>query len=596
LSFKVTSWLNVSDRVGLTQSTSQWLYTRAGITFEPWAIADPWGAGNVPSSQGYLAPSNFDQSFLEQRINNDLIAAVDKKFGDFSLKGLVGFNFAQHYQRTMNLQGDNLQFPGFYNISSVLGVPGYGESSYRQREYAYYEEATLGYKDYVFLHLSNRDEWNSVLDPTQQHYNYPGGDISFVFTNAISGLKSSFLSYGKIRGGISKVANINLGTFPYGAYSLQNFFVISGGFPFGNLGGYSQSSTSLNPLIKPEQTIAEEGGIELGLWNNRINLQGTYYHSISKDQTLIAQVSPTSGYVSKVVNAGQVTNKGIELDVSVTPIRSKNLTWTVGATYTHQKNRVDELIPGVNELQLSGLTGGLSGGIYAIVGQPYPVIKTTDWARDSATGKVIVDPVSGRPTLDPNNKTYGTTNPTDILGITTSLTWKGFTFAAVLDYRSGNYIMNEIGTQLDFTGISAHSAENGRQRFVFPNSVVLQDGKYVDNTSVAVDNGGNIGGAGFWPDVYTSGIGSVYVTSAAFWKLREVSLTYNIPQKALSRISFIKGISVGVVGRNLIMLRPKSNIWTDPEFSDTPGNDIGRTSEFQLPPTRLYGANITFTF
>src|SRR5204862_7508033 len=138
----------------------------------------------------------------------------------------------------------------------------------------------------------------------------------------------------------------------------------------------------------------------------------------------------------------------------------------------------------------------------------------------------------------------------------------------------GNYIMNTIGTQLDFTGISAHSAQNGRQRFIFPNSVVLEGGKYVDNTSVAVDNGGNIGGAGFWPDVYTSGIGSVYVTSADFWKLREASITYDLPASFVAKTKVIKRATLGLVGRNLLMLRPSSNLWTDPEFSDTNGNDV----------------------
>jgi hypothetical protein len=176
------------------------------------------------------------------------------------------------------------------------------------------------------------------------------------------------------------------------------------------------------------------------------------------------------------------------------------------------------------------------------------------------------------------------------------LTWKGLSFGFVLDYRGGNYIMNSIGGVLDFTGVSYHSAENGRQRFIFPNSVVLQDGKYVDNTTVAVDNGGNIGGSGFWPDVYTSGIGSVYVTSAAFWKLREVSITYALPQKILSKADFIKSASIGLVGRNLVMLRPSSSYWTDPEFSDTNGNAVGSTSEYQTPPTRIFGVNLTLTF
>ena len=158
--------------------------------------------------------------------------------------------------------------------------------------------------------------------------------------------------------------------------------------------------------------------------------------------------------------------------------------------------------------------------------------------------------------------------------------------------------MNEIAANLDFEGLSEHSAQNGHQRFIFPNSVVLVNGKYVDNTSIAVSNGGNIGGAGFWPSsVYGTNVGSPYVVSAAFWKLREVSLTYDFPASVLNSAKFIKKLSLGLVGRNLIMLRPKSNQYTDPEFSSSgTDNAVGRTNENQTPPTRLFGANITITF
>src|SRR5205085_8961037 len=255
--------------------------------------------------------------------------------------------------------------------------------------------------------------------PSQQHFEYPGVDAAFIFTQGIKSLQGKkILSYGKIRGGVTEVGNINLGGNPYGAYELINPFVPPAGFPYGSIGGYAQSTTFFNQFIKPEITDEYEIGFELGFLNNRFNLQGDYYQSISKNQNLTGTISATTGFLNKVVNAGKVTNKGIEVDLNAQVIRSKNVNWNVTITYSHFTNLVNELLPGVNELQLSGLANGLSGGIYAVKGLPYPVIKTTDWIRDSATGKVIVDPVTGEPTVDPKNKIYGTTNPTDILGIT----------------------------------------------------------------------------------------------------------------------------------------------------------------------------------
>lgn len=599
LSYKITNWFSVSDRFGITQTTQQLKYTRAGITFAPWAIADPQGAGNVPSTQKYLAPSSFDESSTEQRLNNDLIGNFNKDFGNFSLRGLVGYNVQQRYQRVINLEGDNLQFPGDYNVGNVLGIPIYGEGTYKQREYSIFEDLTIGFRDYLFLHLSNRDEWNSVLDASQQHFEYPGGDLSFIFTQAIPSLKDNkILSYGKIRGGVTQVANINLGGNPYGAYSLINPFVPPPGFPFGSLGGYSQSTTYLNPLIKPELTKEYEIGGELGFLNNRINITGDYYQSKTSNENLTAVISGATGFTAKVVNAGLVTNKGFELDLNVTPIKSKNVSWKVGVNYSHYQNVINKLLPGVDELQLSGFSNGLGGGIYAIKGLPYPVIKANDWVRDSATGKVIVDPVTGLPSVDPTAKVFGNTNPTDILGVTTSVNFKGFTLSAVADYRGGNYIMNELATNFTFEGVSNFSAANGRQRFIFPNSVVLQNGKYVDNTSVAVNNGSNTGGSGFWPTaIYGTNIGSPFITSGAFWKIREISILYDFPANLLHGVSFIKKLSVGLVGRNLFMILPKSNQYTDPEFSSSgSGNAVGRTNENQTPPTRIFGANVTVTF
>ena len=299
-----------------------------------------------------------------------------------------------------------------------------------------------------------------------------------------------------------------------------------------------------------------------------------------------------------MVNAGLVKNSGVELDLKVTPVRSKNVLWNVGVTYSHYKNLVSELLPGVNELELSGFSNGLGGGIYAIKGLPYNVIKANDWIRDSATGKVIVDPLTGRPSVNSTPSVFGNTNPTDILGLTTSVSYKGFTLSAVADYRAGNYIMNELAANLTFEGVSEFSAQNGRERFIFPNSVVLQNGKYVNSTTVAVDNGSNTGGAGFWPStVYGTNVGSPYVVSAAFWKIREVSLVYDFPASLISRTKFVKKLSLGLVGRNLFMFRPKSNQYTDPEFSSSGnGNAVGRTNESQTPPTRIFGANITVTF
>jgi hypothetical protein len=154
--------------------------------------------------------------------------------------------------------------------------------------------------------------------------------------------------------------------------------------------------------------------------------------------------------------------------------------------------------------------------------------------------------------------------------------------------------MNGIGPSLDFTGVSKYSTLSGRQPFVIPNTVYKDGDKYVPNTNINTGNP-NAGAQSFWASTWNTA-GSNYVNSADFWKLRELSLTYNFSKETLGHIKFINALSIGLVGRNLIMIKAKDNIWSDPEFSNTNGNAVGNTDINQLPPTRFYGANLSVVF
>jgi hypothetical protein len=164
----------------------------------------------------------------------------------------------------------------------------------------------------------------------------------------------------------------------------------------------------------------------------------------------------------------------------------------------------------------------------------------------------------------------------------------------VADGRFGAVILNGIGPELDFTGVSAYSASSGRQPFVIPNSVIQVGGKYVPNTNVSA--GSNVNGANsFWASTWNQ-VGSNYINSADFWKLRELSLSYTFPKDAIARLKVLSDARIGITGRNLITKRAKDNIWSDPEFSNTNGNATGNTDINQLPPTKFIGFNLSLTF
>ncbi|TAN10810.1 MAG: SusC/RagA family TonB-linked outer membrane protein [Chitinophagaceae bacterium] len=605
LSLQPLSWLNLSDRVGATINNQVYKATQQAITFAEWAIQDPTGGGAWPSALQKFNGQDIDYTYTENIWHNDFLATLNHKFNDFSVNLILGASVSQSVLNNQQLSSTTLLVPGFYNISSGSGTPGFFQNKFEQRQYAYFEDLTLGWKDFLFLHLTNRDEWNSVLAPAHQHYEYPSANASFIFTDAIPSLhNSNILTYGKIFGGITRVANISLNSQgTYGAYQVQNVFNIgyasiftTNAFPFGGLGGYSLSNVSLNPDVTPEKTISQEAGFNLGFWNDRINFNADYYHEVTSQQTLAAEVSHATGYDQKILNTGEMLNEGVELDLNYKVIQNASFTWNVAIHYAYNHNEVLSILPNNNSVQIGSFANDflplLDGGIFAQVGQPYPVIKVSDWQRDPQ-GKVIVDPVTGMPAVDHSLKIFGNTNPKNILGITTGFSYKTVSLNVVADYRGGYYIMNSLGRDLDFIGSDYHSVTNGRQRIIFPNSVIeVSPGKFVNNTSVATYDGGDP----FWTNYYGTGIGSPYVTSAAFWKLREVSIAYQLPLKWMQRTHFIKSASVSLIGNDLIMLRPKTNYWTDPEFAENNGNATGRTSIGETPPARNYGFNITVHF
>jgi hypothetical protein len=206
---------------------------------------------------------------------------------------------------------------------------------------------------------------------------------------------------------------------------------------------------------------------------------------------------------------------------------------------------------------------------------------------------VIVDASTGLPSLDPTPKLFGRTLPKYILGLNPSITWKGLSVTATAEYRGGNQVYHGIGPDMDFTGVSKRSGTNSRRRFVMPNSSYWDGSKYVENTSINVFSGGY----GFWEQTaYNRSIQSNYLTSAAFWKVREIALTYELPAKLVAHTKIIKKAVIGAVGRNLFTWLPKTNQWTDPEFSNTTGNVQGVNSINNTPPTRIFGGTLTLTF
>ncbi|HKB45306.1 MAG TPA: SusC/RagA family TonB-linked outer membrane protein [Chitinophagaceae bacterium] len=582
LSLQITNWLEASYTVGYSRNDQSFKATKGGFVFGAYEQTDPWQAGAIPSSVKVLQPSLTDILSYSNRISGDALLTAKKSFGDFTTKLIVGNSVNKRKERFIADATGSLIIPGLYNINYRQGEPTVNEGVREEGLLGVFGDLTVGFRNYLFLHGTGRNDWNSKLAPANRSFFYESGDLSFVFSDAIPFFKNSkILSLGKLRGAYSKVGQVSIDP-----YQLDNLAFVSGGFPYGAQAGFTISNNFANPGLKPEFTKEQEVGLELGFLKNRIYFTATYFNTKTTNQTIPSQISSATGFTSATINLGSMTNKGWELDLRLTPLLNIGpVKWNMTANFTHITNRVGQDLGG----EIS-----LGNSVYAIPGKPYPYVKATDWVRDDQ-GRIIVDKNTGFPTKAGPLAALGTTVAPTKIGLTTSFTYKSLTLSAVADARFGAVVFNSIGSSLDFTGISWYTAQTGRQPFVIPNSVIDDGtGKYIPNTSVAtVDANWR-----FWANTWNQA-GSNYVNSADFWKIREISLNYDLPRKWIDKLKVIQQASLTLSGRNLFMFRPKDNVWTDPEFSDTNNlnsNAIGSNSIFETPPTRIFGATLNITF
>ncbi|MFN8333701.1 MAG: SusC/RagA family TonB-linked outer membrane protein [Cyclobacteriaceae bacterium] len=548
--------------------------------------------GSKLDVQGFAA----DLGAYENQLVGDFFGEYRTNLSDnFTLNAVVGVQTRENTTKNVNIQANGLVVGGLYNVGNTLTNLIGGEFNSKTSQIGIYSDVRFGFKEYLFLHMTARNDWRSVLAKDNRSFLYGGADMSFIASDAISALKNSdWIDAIKIRGGYSQVGQVNIDP-----YALTTTYDQRYGYPYSTGGGFSLGNQLVSPSLKPELTSTLEGGFDIDLKKYSASIGLTVYQSRTKDQTLPISVSSATGFNAYLTNVGEVENKGLETYIRATPIETSfGLSVTVGANYSYNRNKVlslsdqsDLLVlpnPGVNPA---------SARIVAKVGSPFPMLQVSKYNR-TPDGKVIVDANTGFPATDGSFHDVGITTAPHIVGVNAEIKFKGVRVAAVAEYRTGHFIYNAVTVPFDFSGAGIRTTWYNRERFVFPNSA-YQDpenpGQYVDNTNVTTATGG----ADFWSDgSRNTGIGENYTHSAGFWKIREISIRYDFPSSLLSQTKFIKSASIGIQGRNLFIWVPKANLYTDPEYSANGNNSnaIGFTSINQTPPARYVGGTISLTF
>lgn len=593
LDYQAFKWLRLTARAGLNLDINN-----ANLTTEAFHYTN-WASTNIYQASSDQYSSFTTGSRLSSRFNMDFMAFFSHKLSeDFDLKAMLGYSIQDNYMEYKQVGAGTLALDDFYNLSNKVGELNGANRWSRNRKTGLYGSIDLSFRDWAFLQLTGRNDWTSLLDPSHWSFFYPSANASVVLTDAIPSLKSDVFNHFKVRASAAKVGTVNVSP-----YSLDNTATLNNYFPYGTLTAYNLSSTLNTKDLEPEFTTEYEIGAEFGFFRNRITLEAAAYFQKTTNQTVAISIPTSTGYNARYINAGTMEGKGLELDLHITPLlQLGDFQWNVGANITFIDTKVTELAGDATELMLDDSSDAMP--VYAVVDQNFPVIKATDWKRTSE-GKVIVNASNGMPSAG-DLISCGTTEPTVRLGLTTNLRWKQFTLGATFDYRGGHHTRFVLENNMLFTGSSYLSGLAGRQRFVFPNSVIeTTDASgntiYVDNTNVTIYDGGD----NFWNVSYKQGVAN-QVVSAASWRLRELSLNYEFPRSLIQKIGFIQKASLSLVGRNLFMWTPKTNVWGDPDFTSAGGNSNITATSYNRnisgyagtgsASTRSYGFNILVSF
>ncbi|AZB30689.1 SusC/RagA family TonB-linked outer membrane protein [Chryseobacterium balustinum] len=540
------------------------------------------------------------------RYYGDLMANFDYNFtDDINFKLNVGHNIQDNSSSTVQVGGENLEIPGWYHIKNVLqpdqpSTLGTGDT--RIRSYAWFANMDLSYKDYLFFNSTFRYEKSSLIsvNPVDfqgnalpfsnkgfAYYSFGG---SFVPTKAFEGLKGNVLNYAKISASYSRVGNVQ--TIP--VFGLDRTGIIPTGYPFGSLASYLPATSFYDQNIEPEFLNSKEATLQLGFFKDRITFEGSVFRNDTDNLISSVARSAASGITSTLGNIGSSRNQGFELDLGFTPFKSKNFEWKVRGSYSTYETKILSLADGSLETALTTTTRP-SVGIYAAVGDHFPLIKGTKYQRDP-NGNIIVNE-NGNPLATSTPEVLGKVNPDYILGFSTSIKFKGITLSAVADYRTGNsFIALSKGT-LGFAGNLEKSADFDRsQGYVIPNSVQLVNGQYVPNTTTVGDDPSYFGVNSYFGEGNFQSIGEEHVIDGTALKVREIALSYDIPRSVL-KDTFVNSLTIGVYARNPFVIYAKDNRnFADPETSNTNGNVAGYAALGQYPTIRNYGFNLNLTF
>lgn len=562
VSYELASWLT-----GTLRSGTDWFEENRKRTY---------AAGTIGDSDVDPTGAFGEANVFSRETNSDfLLTATLPEQGSWRLGGHVGGNRRDNESRTNSLYTRGLAVPGVYDANNAAVTPQLEDWREQRRVNSLYGMATASWNETWFVEATARNDWSSTLPEGGNSYFYPSIASNLIFTQLVD---VPFLEYGKVRAAWSEVGN---DTEPY-----QLLDPYSADAPFAGIPRYTGSNLLRNLELRPERTRSMELGTELRGLDDRLGLEVTYYRERTRDQIIPVQTTATTGFTARMLNAGTVSNRGVELSLDATPVRLANgLEWTVQANYTRNRSNVDALY---GDLQTLVLGTYYNVSVEARVGEPYGVMYGRKYAYDSQGRMVLTS--AGLPVTNGPIARLGKYDPDWSGGLGSSLSFRGVRLSALLDMRQGGNLYsltNAYGTR---SGVLAQTLRGRETR---PDTL---EGNGIVMEGVTVTAGGDTVPLRrrVTAQAYHRGLTNIaeeFVYDASFVKLREVRLEYAVPARFTGRLG-VSGLDVAIIGRNLALWTDVPNV--DPETAFNAGNVQGFEYS-QYPSARSVGFSLSVT-
>jgi outer membrane receptor protein involved in Fe transport len=530
--------------------------------------------GNIDRANASYNGAFTSNTLRARETNFEAILTAQKSVSMFDVTLTGGGNKRRNDGFADGYSTRGILVAGIYNLANAGITPTFTNSEAHSAVNSAYGSAVITTHKVWTVEVTGRNDWSSTLPKENASYFYPSVSSSLILSDLVPSLQEHTpISFLKLRGGW---AQVGADASPYQLQTVYN----GSSNKFGGLALYSLDNSSANAALKPERTFGTEGGLELSLFNDRVTFDGTYYLKRTRDQIIPLTISPATGFSSTVINAGQITNRGIEAMLTVKPIDRGNLHWSTTFNWTRNRNRVDELAPGLSTIVIASQW---QANIEARVGQPYGILYGFGWQRDSATGKILT--VDGLPQQDKNKKILGDVNPDWVGGWANEIRYKRLTLNTLLDVRKGGKNFSIGNWWGMYAGILESTLKGREIDWNKPGLVVdgIDASTHQPNTTVvtAEDYGHNL---------YPTHEPAIFNTG--FVKLREVQLSWNAPQRFARRV-YASELNIGLVGRNLLTWTNFPNY--DPENATNAGNGGQGFDMGAMPTTRSIGFNISVT-